>query len=178
MMARTKCDMVKKIMVTVSAAIALAALYTVIFGFSSQDAEQSGSLSMLISENAVEFLNSLVGRRWSQSYMTDLAIYFEHPIRKLAHFGEYACVGILVFLIFIPWVKRGKGLYALVVVWVFVSGACDEFHQLYVPGRWGSFADVCLDTCGGAFGLLMCILVSRVLRLKKSISQNNKRKPE
>ena len=178
MMARTKSDVIKKLMVTVPAAIALAVLYTVIFGFSSQDAEQSGSLSMLISENAVEFLNSLVGRRWSRSYMTDLAVYFEHPIRKLAHFGEYACVGILVFLIFTPWVKRGKRLYALVVVWVFVSGACDEFHQLFVPGRWGSFADVCLDTCGGAFGLLVCILVSRVLRHKKLTSQKNKRQPE
>lgn len=178
MMARTKNDVIKKVMITVPAAIALMALYVIIFGFSSQDAEQSGNLSMLISENAVEFLYSLVGRRWSQSYMTDLALYFEHPIRKLAHFGEYACVGILVFLIFTPWLKKGKGLYALVVVWVFISGACDEFHQLFVPGRWGSFADVCLDTCGGTFGLLVCIFVSRVLRRKKLISQKNKLKPE
>lgn len=177
MKTRTDCSVIKKIMITVSAAIALTALYAVIFGFSSQDAEQSGSLSMMISENAVEFLNSLVGGRWSQSYMTDLAIYCEHPIRKLAHFGEYACVGILVFLIFCSWMKRGKRLYVLVVVWVFISGACDEFHQLFVPGRWGSFADVCLDTCGGAFGLLMCIFVSRILS-RKPLLRQKKQKPE
>lgn len=163
----TKCEAVKKIMVTVSASVALAALYVVIFRFSGQNAEQSGSLSMRITENAVEFLNSLVGGRWSRQFMENLAVYFEHPVRKLAHFGEYACVGILVYLIWIPWMKRGKGLYALVTVWVFISGACDEFHQLFVPGRWGSMADVCLDTCGGIFGLLLCIFVSRILRHKK-----------
>lgn len=171
-------DAVKKIMITVPASIALAALYVVIFRFSGQDAEQSGTLSMRISENAVELLNSLVGGRWSRQFMEDLAVYAEHPVRKLAHFGEYACVGILVYLIWIPWLKRGKGLYALVTVWVFISGACDEFHQLFVPGRWGSFADVCLDTSGGIFGLLLCVFVSIVLRRKKLISQKNKLKPE
>lgn len=174
MRARAEYDVIKKIMVTVSASIALVALYTVIFRFSAQDAEQSGSLSMRVSENAVGFLKSLVGGRWSRQFITSLAGYFEHPIRKLAHFGEYACVGILVFLIFSPWLKRGKGLYALVIVWVFISGACDEFHQLFVPGRWGSFSDVCLDTCGGTFGLLMCLFVSRILRRRKLISQKNK----
>lgn len=158
----SKRELFHKLCVTVPAAIALLALYMVIFGFSAQDAEQSGSLSMRFSEGAVGFLNSLVGGRWSQQFMADLAQYFEHPIRKLAHFSEYMCVGILVYLIWSPWLKRGKWLYILVVIWVFLSGACDEFHQLFVPGRWGSFADVCLDTCGGAFGLLLCILMSRL----------------
>lgn len=161
--------MAPKIMVTVSASVALAVLYAIIFGFSSQDAEQSGALSMRISENAVGFLNSLVGGRWSRQFMESLAAYAEHPVRKLAHFGEYACVGILVYLIWIPWMKRGKGLYALVTVWVFISGACDEFHQLFVPGRWGSMADVCLDTCGGIFGLLLCVFISRAARRQRRI---------
>lgn len=157
-------------MITVPAAVLLLALYMVIFGFSAQDAEQSGSMSMRISEGAVEFLNSLTGGRWSRQFMEELARYFENPVRKLAHFGEYMCVGILVYLIWSPWMKRGKRLYFLTVVWVFVSGACDELHQLFVPGRWCSFWDVCLDTCGGAFGLLLCVAVARIaerIRRKK-----------
>ena len=156
-----------KIMVTVSASILLLALYMVIFDFSAQDGEQSGSLSMRISEGAVEFLNTLVGGRWSRQFVEELALYFEHPVRKLAHFGEYMCVGILVYLIWSPWMKRGRRLYGLVVIWVFLSGACDEFHQLFVPGRWGSFADVCLDTCGGAFGLLLCVLAGGISRKRQ-----------
>ena len=65
---------------------------------------------------------------------------------------------------------RGKRLYLLILVWVFVSGALDELHQLFVPDRWCSFADVCLDTCGGAFGLLLCVAVSR-LRIRKGYKQ-------
>ena len=167
MKTRINPGILKKILITVPAAILLLAFYVVIFGFSAQDAEQSGSLSMMISEYAAEFLNSLVGGRWSQQFMEELAIYFEHPIRKLAHFGEYMCVGILVYLIWSQWMKRGRGLYLLTVSWVFVSGALDEFHQLFVPGRWGSFADVCLDTCGGTFGLLMCVTVRKLLKRRK-----------
>lgn len=166
-----KKELNRKIAVTVPAAILLLALYVVIFDFSAQDAEQSGSLSMMISERAVEFLNSFAGEGWNQAFKEDLALYFEHPIRKLAHFGEYALMGILIYLVWCPWVQRRKKLYLLVVVWVFASGACDEFHQLFVPGRYGGLADVCLDTCGGAFGLLICLLVSRIRRLRKKKRQ-------
>ena len=152
-------------MITVPAAILLLALYTVIFGFSAQDAEQSGSLSLRISEGCVELLNALTGGHLS-GQLDELALYFEHPVRKLAHFGEYMCVGVLVYLVWSPWLKKGRGLYCLVVLWVFVSGGCDEIHQFFVPGRYCSFADVCLDTVGGAFGLFLCLLAARVRRLR------------
>lgn len=152
----------KKIMITVTAAVLLLALYMVIFVFSAQDAEHSGALSMRVSEGAVDFLNSLGGGKWSVQFMKELAPYLEHPVRKLAHFVEYMSMGILVYMVWSPWLKRGKGLYLLTVVWVFVSGACDELHQLFVPGRWCSFADMCLDTCGGAFGLMLCVIVGKL----------------
>ena len=173
MKARINSETIKKIMITVPAAILLLALYAVIFGFSAQDAEQSGSLSMKISEGAMEFLNSLVGGRWSRQLVEEMAVYFEHPVRKLAHFGEYMCVGILVYLIWRPWIRRGKGLYLLTVIWVFVSGALDEFHQLFVPGRWGSLADACLDTCGGVFGLFVCVIVEKLWKRRKRRRQKS-----
>ncbi len=151
-------------MVTVPAVCLLLVLYRIIFGFSAQDAEQSGSLSFRISEGCVELLNALAGKKWDESLMESMALYFEHPVRKLAHFGEYMCVGILVYFILSPWMKRGRALYFLVTAWVFLSGAFDEIHQLFVPGRYGSFADVCLDTCGGVFGLLLCL---GAVRLRK-----------
>lgn len=140
----------------------LLALYMIIFDFSAQDAEQSGSLSMRISENAVDFLSSFAGRGWTEDFKEDLVVYFEHPIRKLAHFSEYACMAVLVYLVWSPWLKQRKKLYLLVIIWVFVSGACDEIHQSFVPGRYCSFADVCLDTGGGVFGLLICLTIHRL----------------
>ena len=157
---------ISEIATTVLAAILLLALYMMIFDFSAQDAEQSGSLSMRISENAVRFLSSFAGRGWTQAFQEELAAYFEQPIRKLAHFSEYACMAVLIYLVWSPWLKQRKKLYLLVILWVFVSGACDEFHQSFVPGRYCSFADVCLDTGGGVFGLLMC-LAARWIRTRR-----------
>lgn len=153
--------MKRKMGITAVASILLILLYMLIFSFSAQDSEESGSLSRLISEKCVEIINNLSGRNWSDAMMKSFAEYFEHPIRKFAHFSEYACMGILVFVLWVQWMKKGKALYLLTVLWVFLSGAADEFHQLFVPGRYGSIADVLLDTAGGAFGLLLCVLAGK-----------------
>lgn len=146
-------------------------LYILIFSFSDQDGDQSGSLSYYISEKCVEILNSLSGRHWTEVMMQGMAEYFEHPIRKLAHFSEYAVMGVLVYSLWVQWLSKGKRLYLLTVAWVFFSAAADEFHQLFVPGRYGSFMDVLLDTSGGTFGLLLCIccgvMWSRICRKRK-----------
>lgn len=147
--------------VSVMAAILLVLLYRLIFVFSGQDGEESGSLSAMISEKCTELLNAISGKHWTQNVLDSMAAYFEHPIRKLAHFSEYACMGVLLYGVWRPWKERGRKLYLLIVCWVFVSAGADEFHQLFIPGRYGCFADVVLDTCGGAFGLLVCVCVEK-----------------
>lgn len=159
--------------VSTGAGILLIALYAIIFNFSAQDAEQSGSLSRIVSGKWVEIVNTLSHRQWSQAVMEKWIDYFEHPIRKLAHFTEYACMGVLVYVLWSQWMKREKRLYLLTIVWVALSAAADEFHQLFVPGRDGNLADVCLDVCGGAAGMLFCILMGKILlRNKKKCAKN------
>ncbi len=153
----------RRIVISVTAGILLVGLYCLIFSFSAQDAEESGSLSALISEKCAELLNTLSGKHWSETMIQSMAEYFEHPIRKLAHFSEYAMMGILVYLLWRPWMQRGRKLYLLVLLWVFLSAAADEFHQTFVPGRYGSFLDVLLDTAGGAFGMLAGVGAERAL---------------
>lgn len=167
--------MKKKILVTVPAALLLLALYIIIFGFSSQDGEQSGNLSRLISEKCVEFINSLSGSPWNEVVMNKLAEYFEHPIRKLAHFSEYACMGGLVYIILSQWMTRGKPRYLVTVLWVFLSASADEFHQLFVPGRYGSLADVLLDTCGGVTGMGICVFIRKFYKGSVLRKRNKKR---
>lgn len=149
------------------AAFLLILLYMIIFGFSAQDAEESGSLSYLISEKCIEWINALSGRHWTEVFQVKLANYFEHPIRKLAHFSEYAVMGILVYMMWRPWKPSDKRLYRLIVLWVFLSAAGDEFHQYFVPGRYASFADVCLDTSGGIFGIVLCVWVQKLFSANK-----------
>ncbi len=164
----------RKIAVSMVAAILLVLLYLLIFAFSGQDGEESGSLSSMISERCVELLNAISGEHWTQNVIDSMAAYFEHPIRKLAHFSEYACMGILLYGMWRPWKKRGCRLYLLIAAWVFVSAGADEFHQLFIPGRYGCFADVVLDTCGGAFGMLLCVWIERLVlrnrQKKRSLS--------
>ena len=161
----------KKIVVSSIATIFLILLYGLIFSFSEQDGETSGGLSRMISEKCVELLNLLSGKNWTELMMESMAEYFENPIRKLAHFCEYAVMGGLLFCIWYPWLgltrkkyitKAGKErrrwslLVKISVPWIFVSAALDEIHQLFVPDRCGNFWDVLLDTTGGCFGLLCC----------------------
>lgn len=154
----------RKVIVTAVSGTLLILLYFIIFGFSAQDAVQSGSLSQKISERCAELVNSLSGGKWSEAVVAGWAEYFEKPIRKLAHFGEYACMGVLLYLLWSQWIRTGKKLCGLVTAWVFLSAAGDEFHQLFVPGRYGCFADVLLDTCGGVCGMLFCMLVNRLYK--------------
>lgn len=156
----------RRYLTTLVSAGLLLALYFLIFAFSGQDGEQSGSLSHRISEKCVEFMNVISGGHWTGVFREQLATYFEHPIRKLAHFSEYACMGILVYTMWRPWTKRGRKLYGLTALWVFLSAAADEIHQLFVPGRYGCFADVCLDTAGGCFGVLCCVAIEKLLHFK------------
>lgn len=157
-------NMWKKIAVSMTAAVLLALLYILIFSFSAQDGEESGSLSYYISEKCVEIINSITGKHWTEVMMQGMAEYFEHPVRKLAHFSEYTIMGILIYVLLCQWIKTGRRLCGLTAAWVLLSAAADEFHQYFVPGRYASFLDVLLDTCGGLFGILLCVLVGKTLK--------------
>lgn len=150
-----------KVAVTVSAAIALIILYGIIFVFSAQDAETSGNVSYRVSRKCVELLDHAAARHWSTELKDGLAAFFEHPFRKLAHFGEYTCMAGILYVLWRQWMERDRRLFVLVVIWVFCSAALDELHQIFSPGRYNSFGDVLLDTCGGIFGYFVCVLVER-----------------
>lgn len=159
-------DKKKKIVASSTAAIFLVFLYVLIFSFSEQDGETSGGLSRMISVKCVELFNALSGRRFTELMMESMAEYFENPIRKLAHFLEYAVMGGLLFGIWYPWLgfrrraqKHLPLLMEISIPWIFVSAAMDEIHQLFVPGRCGNIWDVLLDTTGGCFGLFCCVVI-------------------
>ena len=145
--------------VTAWAAGLLLVLYLLIFGFSAQDGETSGSMSLYISEKCTGIVNHFTKKGTDHRTLEAMAAYFEHPIRKMAHFGEYACMGVLVYIMWSPWIRLKRKLFFLTGTWVLLSAAADELHQFFVPGRYCSFSDVILDTCGGCFGALVCAVI-------------------
>ena len=55
------------------AAILLVLLYLLIFAFSGQNGEESGSLSAMISEKCAELLNAISGKHWTQNVIDSMA---------------------------------------------------------------------------------------------------------
>lgn len=159
-----------KVAVSTVAAIFLVILYCVIFSFSEQDAKTSGSVSHEVAKIAVEGWEKISHSSWTDEVKQSLIECWEHPVRKIAHFSEYMTMGILLFVIWTPWIKKGWKKNLLVIGWVFLSAALDEWHQTFVDGRSGNIFDVLLDTSGGCFGLCLCLLCFRIyegIRRKK-----------
>ena len=148
---------------TVIYGILLVFLYVIIFSLSAQDGEASTKLSAKVSSGSAELFNHISGERWTDAINGELAVLFEYPLRKCAHFIEYACMGVLVYLLWSQWVSGSRLLPLVSVAWVFLSAGLDELHQRFVPGRCGSFRDVCLDTAGGIAGIVVLLLLRKLL---------------
>ena len=160
----------KKVRCAVFFMLALFFYFLVINRFSAQDADTSGSLSFEIAEGIAKFFCSF--SEHDASDVLTLAGYFEHPLRKFAHLTEYGILGLLFTGTFIPVIAqfrkhggKGRTLYFLCNILVFILAGFDEFHQYFVPGRYASVWDVLLDTFGSA---LFCFVIYIIKDRKKN----------
>ena len=127
----------------------------VIFMFSANNADESNKQSNAVFNTVIEF-DSL--DTTAQAEYKDTATFI---IRKLAHFSEYALLGILAFINLAMVKKLGyRGLFAAVFSCIYASS--DEIHQLFVPGRAGQVRDVLIDTSGAVAGILLAILIRKI----------------
>ena len=76
----------------------------------------------------------------------------EYLLRKLAHFGEYLLLGLLLYALLR---RRSSPVAAAGLALVLAAAfACtDEWHQLSVPGRDGNLRDVLIDSAGAVAGV-------------------------
>lgn len=82
-------------------------------------------------------------------------------VRKLAHFSEYAMLGVLSTGMMRAWVADDALAYRLCAIpWILVP-CIDEVIQLFVPGRDGRITDVVIDMAGGMLGMLIANAVVR-----------------
>jgi VanZ family protein len=85
-------------------------------------------------------------------------------LRKTAHLGEYAVLGLLLWRAFrqtrLADASRSPWKIALAALLVSAAyAATDEFHQSFVCTRNPSVRDVIIDTCGSFLGL--CVVYTR-----------------
>lgn len=161
-------ELKKKKLYTIVAVILLAAMYLVIFKFSSENAEESSDISRRIAAFIYKVYYKLTGSGGTAVVIEGYQEFpLENVIRKMAHFTEYLCVGFLSYGIVYMWYRpkwKGRGL---VLLQVFLSGVLDELHQYFVPGRYASIKDVLLDTAGGAAGIFLLTVLCFGLKVKK-----------
>lgn len=72
-------------------------------------------------------------------------------IRKIAHFSEFAMLGMLLRWF---WGMLGKGMLPALLCG-FLAACTDEIIQCFVPERGPRLLDVGIDTCGVAAGILL-----------------------
>ena len=142
-----------------------AACMAAIFYFSSRTADES--------EQQSGFFAQLITRLFGIGGFSDFII------RKLAHFTEFAGLGLL-FAIALK-VQTGKPKTPAAIICSSIYAATDEIHQIFVPGRACRVLDWGIDTCGAALGALAVLLIitlSAKNKAAKSKNQSNNKQAE
>ncbi len=129
-----------------------------IFAFSAQDATESSQTSQSVSYRIAKWQDRLFGQGKTEEELLHQAEGMQLFVRKGAHMGEYAMLAMLlaVHLGCYPIPKKRALLLALLLAACYA--ATDEFHQVFVPGRAGRAADVCIDSIGGLAGIFAVFL--------------------
>ena len=83
-------------------------------------------------------------------------------LRKLAHFTEFASLGMCLFWLFSMLKKRAS----LALLCGVLAACMDETIQMFVPDRGPSLKDVGIDTCGVVTGMIL-LQIGYYLRRRK-----------
>lgn len=148
-------------------AILTIATFVTIFIFSSQNGNLSGTTSRGFTRKIVEILR--IDKNLSETEKENLIENSQFIIRKLAHFTIYTIAGINIFGFFNTFDMKMKNKIICALFTGAVYAVSDEFHQMFSGERTASIRDVCIDSCGVFFGVLIFIFVKKIL---KSIKYN------
>ncbi len=125
-----------------------------IFRNSFQNAEQSTGQSSTVVD-VVQDVAQVIAPNSGIANATGPAYDRLHgQIRQLAHFTEFAILGILLCWCYFAYTNKLRFLY-LPLIAVFFLPLCDECIQHYTAGRAGMLSDIITDTCGGLTGMLI-----------------------
>ena len=117
----------------------------VIFSFSGQNGESSGSFSNTI---IIKIANIISKEEITPLKEEELIKKYSFIVRKSGHFGLYFILAFLVFLLVNKIYNITPKTFIYTVIFCFVYACSDELHQSFISGRACSFMDVIIDTFG------------------------------
>lgn len=150
--------------------ILLLGIFYIIFGFSGQEGEKSGSISRQITEAVTKNIKQIQTLEETQKEITLKKI--EHIIRKLAHFSLYTVVGILMMSLMSTYNIEQIKRYGISLGVGMIYAISDEIHQSFIPDRTPAVGDVFIDTCGVIFGIILVRIVMLIILNVKNTNKN------
>ena len=148
--------------------IPVLAVMLLIFGFSSQNGEESGAMSAQITAFVIRVFRPEFARldAAAQAALLEKTM---HLVRKGAHFSEFAALGFFLLGHFraleLKEKLRRPALFSAITGILYAVS--DELHQGFVGGRSPAVLDVGIDSAGVLCGLLVMALLLRLRRSRK-----------
>ena len=147
----------------------LLSTFFIIFGFSSQDGEKSGSISKKITEEIITRIPQMQEKEQNEREAITLRI--EKVIRKIAHFSIYTAVGLLLMALISTFEMKEKNRIIISLIIGIIYASSDEIHQSFVPERSPMITDVMIDTMGVMLGILLIMLGKAIIKKYKKNSK-------
>lgn len=145
-------------------------LLYMIFGFSSQDAETSGSLSFEISLFLVRLFSPFLPVTASEDIVLERAEVIHIFVRKAAHMTEYFLLALSLQLPLYCYLKEKLSFKKRLIIGFLTTvciAAIDEFYQTTIPGRSGNMIDVCIDSMGALIATFFLLVLFYIKNRKK-----------
>lgn len=139
----------------------------IIFMFSNEPANVSDKTSLGFTENIIVFLIKLdvieipVSSLGLEETVKQIAENLNNIIRKLAHFGIYLILGILVYNLLLCYFNNKRAVLLTLIVCLLYA-ISDEIHQLFIPGRSGQIKDVLIDFSGSFSGCFVNFAFNKI----------------
>ena len=102
----------------------------------------------------IYWLSSIPGEADPENpLLSGIIIWAPPAIQNLAHMPLFGVLAWLWYRSLSGWMKNGRLLFGSAFLLATGFGILDEWHQLYVPGRYASVTDIALNTLGAAFAV-------------------------
>jgi len=113
----------------------------------------------------IYWLSSIPGETDPESTLLSNIILWTPPaIQNLAHIPLFGLLAMLWYRLLNSWMKNDRLLCISAFLLATGFGILDEWHQLYVPGRYASLTDMALNALGAAFAVWLISRPARTTR--------------
>ena len=150
--------------------ILLISVMCLIFCFSNQNGEESGSISEIVSEKIIDIFCS----KKTPVEKKILSKNIEGYIRKLAHFSIYLTLGLILCALLCTYNLTQKQIIIACLGFGIIYATSDEIHQTFINQRSGNIIDVWIDNLGLMIGTYFILIIAEIRRLINE--SKNKRK--